>query len=378
MVLTPGMEVPPENHPTPPEGVPADSGSPEAPQPERGRRWLLPVLSIAVTGAVLYWLARQNEGFSVEQFALLLRNADPLLLSAAALAGFAAFVLRALRWAALVRPYAQSVSVTGLLGNTLIGFAAVLLLGRPAELLRPYLIGRQIGAPFSSQVGTLFLERIYDLLAVLALGAWALATVDLERVSADSALGLALRAGGGMVLLAAVAAAGLLLLFTFASDFAYGRLRDALVILPEARREGANRLLQSFVNAVSVSRQPACFVRILLYTVLHWAVVGLSSWLVFLSFPESEGLGLAHSFRFLALLALASAVPIPGLAGAFFVVSTLLLTEWLRLPLEAASAVALAIWCVQLGLSLPLGAAAALRAGLNWRKIKNMKQEARL
>lgn len=360
----------------------SDASAPELLAPPERRRgstkWILLLLSVAVTVAVIVWLAHKNEGFSAAQFLHLLQSANPFLLLAAAGAGFTAFVLRSLRWAALVAPYAGKIRFLDLLGNTFIGFAAVLVLGRPAELLRPYLIGRQIGASLSSQVGAWFLERIYDLLIVLAIAAWALSTMRLDSVNPESALAIALRTGGVIVLVAAVGATALLIVFTFASEFASNRLRDALAVLPEARQEAANRLLSAFLSAVAVSRQPRCFLRIVAFSVLHWLAVGLSSWFVFLGFPESAHVGLAETFRFLALLALASAVPLPGLAGGFLLIAALLLTEWMRLPLEVASAIALAIWTVQLGITLPLGAVAALRSGLNWRKIKNMEREAHL
>jgi hypothetical protein len=345
---------------------------------KRTRRWLLVLFALAVTVGAFYWLARQNEGFSTDQFLHLLQVADLFLLLGAAVAGLLALLLRSLRWGSLVRPYATNVRTFDILNATLIGFAVVLLLGRPAEVLRPFLISRKIRVPFSSQVGTLILERIYDLLAVLILGGWALMTIDMRSIPDDSAIGIAVRTGGGVILVAAVAAVSVLAVFTFASGFAHDRLSAALQVLPEARRQRAGQLLESFVHAVGVSRQPACFLQVLVYTVAHWAMVGISSWLVFQGFPESQHLGLPHSYRFLSLLALGSAIPVPGLAGAFFVISTLLLTEWLGLTLEVASAVSLAIWCLQLGLCIPLGALAALRDGLNWRKIKNMEKQARL
>lgn len=364
---------------------PQDSGST---QPDRVsvegagsggiRHWAMLAVSLVVTVALVWWLTRHHEGFSAARFAALLGNANPWLFLGAVGLGFAAFWVRTLRWAALVRPYAPSVSLFGLMGNTLIGFAAVLLLGRPAELVRPYLISRQIGAPFSSQVGAWLLERIYDLLVILGLAAWALATVPLENLPSGSTLALALRTGGLVVFTAAVAATALLVVFTFAAPFAVGRLREVLVLLPEHRRERISQLLDAFVGALEVSRHAGIFVRLVFYSVLHFAVVGFSNWMVFLCLPESASITLGDTFRFLGLLGLASAVPLPGLVGGYLLMAVLLLTEWLGMPLEAASVITLALWLVQLGATLPPAAASALHSGLNWRKIKNMEREAHL
>lgn len=114
------------------------------------------------------------------------------------------------------------------------------------------------------------------------------------------------------------------------------------------------------------------------WTLVHWLIVGISFWAVFQATPVTGHLGLSESFRFLAILALASAIPIPFLVGGFYLVSLALLTEWFRIPLEDASGITLIVWAVQMGVPIPAGIAAALRSGLNWRKIKSMEQEARL
>nr|MCU0229618.1 flippase-like domain-containing protein [Bryobacterales bacterium] len=323
-------------------------------------------------------LARQNDGFTLSRFLDLLRSANLWTLSAALLAAVSAFLVRALRWADLVRPYAPKAKLLDLFGNTVIGFAAVLVLGRPAEFLRPYLLSRQLRVPFPSQVGAWLLERIYDLLVVLAVAAWALSTLSLDGLPDGSALALALRAGGIIVLSATLGATALLLVFTFAQGFAAQRLRPALALLPASRQEGANRLLSAFLDALAVSRQPRLFTRIVAYSLLHFAVVALSTWLVFLALPVSAHLSLPDTLRFLALLALASAVPLPGLVGGYFVITALLLTEWMGLPLESASVITLAFAAIQTASTLLPASVAALRSGLNWRKLKNMEREAQL
>jgi glycosyltransferase 2 family protein len=368
--------------PNPPsaESSPADlpTAIPTGRPKGKAAKWALGVATLLVTGAAVWWLGHQNQGFSFARFASLLQEVRLLPFALAALAGFCAFLLRALRWQVLVGPYAGKASLVDLLGNTFIAFASVLVLGRPAELLRPYLISRQLKVSFTSQAGTWLLERIYDLLAVLTLAAWALSTISLDALAPGSVVALALRAGGAMVLVAALLALALLLVFTFAGKRAAQRLEAALEVLPPSRRQRTKRLVGTFVESVAVTRNPLVLARVLLLSTLHWLVVGFSSWLVFQSFPASEALLVVDAFRFLALLGLASAVPLPGLAGGYLLIAALLLTEWLGLQLEQASAVALGVWTVQLGITVPLGLAAALRSGLNWRKLKNMEREAQL
>jgi hypothetical protein len=57
----------------------------------------------------------------------------------------------------------REVSVAALIPPTLIGFTGLTLLGRPGELIRPYLIARRTNLTFSSQLAAWAVERIFDI-----------------------------------------------------------------------------------------------------------------------------------------------------------------------------------------------------------------------
>jgi glycosyltransferase 2 family protein len=43
-----------------------------------------------------------------------------------------------------------------------IGFTAVALIGRVADLVRPYLVSKRTGLPISSQIAVYIVERLFD------------------------------------------------------------------------------------------------------------------------------------------------------------------------------------------------------------------------
>jgi glycosyltransferase 2 family protein len=73
-----------------------------------------------------------------------------------------AYFLRAVRWKIFLRPVQKEASLLGLVPPTMIGFAALALLGRAGEMIRPYLIARRLNLPFASQVAVWAVERIFD------------------------------------------------------------------------------------------------------------------------------------------------------------------------------------------------------------------------
>ncbi len=75
---------------------------------------------------------------------------------------YLAYGLRALRWRIFLRPVKKTTSAK-LLAPTIIGFTGLALLGRPGEMIRPYLIARKEGLSFSSQLAVWAVERIFDI-----------------------------------------------------------------------------------------------------------------------------------------------------------------------------------------------------------------------
>jgi hypothetical protein len=74
---------------------------------------------------------------------------------------YVAFVFRAARWAWLLRPN-KRVPLFSLLGTQVMGFTAVALIGRIADLVRPYLVAKRTGLPVGSQIAVYIVERLFD------------------------------------------------------------------------------------------------------------------------------------------------------------------------------------------------------------------------
>ncbi len=74
---------------------------------------------------------------------------------------YLAFVFRAVRWAWLLRPN-KRVPLFSLLGTQVMGFTAVALVGRIADLVRPYLVAKRTRLSVGSQIAVYIAERLFD------------------------------------------------------------------------------------------------------------------------------------------------------------------------------------------------------------------------
>jgi uncharacterized membrane protein YbhN (UPF0104 family) len=118
---------------------------------------------------------------------------------------YSTYFLRALRWSVFVSA-TKRVSMFAILAPQFIGFTAVSLFGRIADLARPALIAKRIGLPVSSQVAVYTIERMFDLgaAAIIFSSALLFTPADLPNRTLFVHTGLFSLAGTALIALFAV------------------------------------------------------------------------------------------------------------------------------------------------------------------------------
>jgi hypothetical protein len=132
------------------------------------------ILSVVVLAALIgfaFW-AQGKVHFDFATFREQLSHVDWRNMVAAIFCIYVGYFFRSARWAMLMR-HNKRVAPMSLLGPQIIGFTGVALLGRFADLTRPYLVSRQTGAPLTGQIAVYVVERLFDAgaLAVFITGA---------------------------------------------------------------------------------------------------------------------------------------------------------------------------------------------------------------
>jgi len=281
---------------------------------------------------------------------------------------------RAIRWQVMMRPLKPKSSFWNLLIATTIGFTAVVLFGRAGELVRPYLIATKEKVSFSSQVAAWFLERIYDLLSVLLLFGFALAQITVSSTKVTGPLETVLRLGGHMAGVLATICLALLVTFGLFPNFVEKRLLGALQVLPERFRDRIQGLVLGFLSGTSSTRRGSTVFLLVVYTFCEWLIIVACFLCIFKAIPVTQELGILDTLIVVGFVAFGSAVQIPGIGGGMQVATVLVLTELFKVPLESASGIAILIWVVTFVSVVPIGLVLAVRDGLEWRKLMNVKE----
>jgi len=329
---------------------------------------------LAVTGglALVAFVVYRWRGFAWQQFLATLCNVDLRWLGLSVALILATYVGRALRWEVMLRPLIHRVTLLRVLAATCIGFTAVVLFGRAGEPVRPYLIAREAGVPFSTQVAAWVVERILDVLMILVIFGIALTQVGHSAVQPGPRIQTILQFGGAFTGITG----GLLLAILFGLRHFRGqvqqRVKEALAFLPDRFQSRIEGFLIAFGEGAQSTRSSSFAFRLVAYTVVEWGVILGSFYCLFRAFPATARLDIFDVVIVLGFVCVGSVVQIPGVGGGVQIVTVLVLTEFYSLPLEAASGIALMWWVVSFVSIVPVGLLLAFREGLKWRSLRHI------
>lgn len=124
------------------------------------REWIVGLVVLAAL-AGLFAYEQHLHPFDWRLFGEEFRKAQWTKVALGAACIYIAFVFRAARWAWLLRPN-KRVPLFSLLGTQVMGFTAVALIGRIADLVRPYLVAKKTGLTVGSQIAVYVVERLFD------------------------------------------------------------------------------------------------------------------------------------------------------------------------------------------------------------------------
>lgn len=269
-------------------------------------------LGAVLSAVLIYWTLH---GISPSEVGHRLSHADPLLFLAATFCATLIFALRARRWETILEPVAGKLPLGALWRATAIGMMVNNVVpARAGEIARAYALTRETPVPFATSLASLAVDRLFDALVLLLLAA--LALLDPVLSSSETLAGRPLSefaVGASTVVF--ILLAGLYALVFFPNQLLRLFELFARRVSPTIEERG-RRVLQTFVEGLSVLRSPGRFAAVLGWTLAHWLVNALGFWLAFkavgITAPFSAALFLQ------AFIALGTAVPaLPGFFGVF-------------------------------------------------------------
>jgi glycosyltransferase 2 family protein len=348
------------------------------------RKLLLAALALGALAALAYFSRRKIHlgDFTWSRFIHAVGQANVWLLLLSVVAVYGAYALRSLRWQRLTR-YLGPSSFAEVYSATVMGFAAIFILGRAGEPVRPLLLARKSHQPVPGIFGVWVLERIIDFGAAGLLAA--LSLLVFEEKLADAGLNtdwVENAHAGGWFLLAALAAGVVLMV--------YFRLHGAGVLerrLDYWHRAGGVKgwlaeIIAGFSEGLQAIRGPADLLLAVVYTCAHWGLVALIYFWTMRAFASDfvqSDVTFPGAMLLLAITLVGSVLQLPGVGGGAQVASFIALTTIFGVEQEPAAALAIVLWLITFASPTMVGVPLLIHEGLSMgelRKLARAEKEA--
>jgi glycosyltransferase 2 family protein len=324
-------------------------------------------IALAVLAALVYMQFRTWKNFDWDLFLAQTDHVHKLHILHGIALIYIAYILRALRWKIFLRPVRPQVTTMRMIPPTMMGFAGLALLGRPGELIRPYLIAKQENLPLSSQIAVWAVERIFDVGAftfLLVLAAFvATAPKRLENYE--------------MFRQAGMISTAIVIVLTLGA-LAVHRSGEKLATWIESRfSQGSSKLghrvalrVREFRSGLNTIHNTASLLQLIGVSVLMWAVIAVAYKEVIHSYgvPQLE-IPQTQIFLVMASSMLGSMIQLPGVGGGSQLATITALNRLFHVPPELAASCGIMLWLVTFVAVVPVGLLLAHRERLSLRKL---------
>ena len=244
----------------------------------------------------------------------------------------ASFWLRSERWKLLLESEKPGIRSDNLFTGVMFGYAVNYAIPRLGELTRTVFVAKREQQSSSAVLGTVVLERVIDLLAMLILLVLVIFFVVSDRSTMDALFGPQLylvldelRSPLVLVLLGVIGIISLFLLWKASQYILEKRRRDLDRGLQTA---GVKKILYTFFDGLTSVRKLQKWPQFVLYTALMWFCYALLTYIPFYAFDLAENfsLGLGEAAAVMVISTIGVSLPSPGGLGTYhwFVTQSLL------------------------------------------------------
>ncbi|HEY7293109.1 MAG TPA: lysylphosphatidylglycerol synthase transmembrane domain-containing protein [Vicinamibacterales bacterium] len=291
---------------------------------------------------------------------------------------FANLAIRSLRWRYLLEPLGPT-TFGGAFRATAVGFAASSILpARAGEVIRPYFLARHEKhsdrMTATGAFATIVLERLLDVLTVLALLACYVFIFGRHLGSSNPVMFAALKWAGATAGLGSVGA--LLILFMLAGN--PERLKATMErlerVLPSSLAGLIARIAEKFARGLGSIRRPGQLIVALAWSVPLWLSIAVGIWACAIAFQID--VPFTGTFLMIALLVLGVAVPTPGAVGGFHAAFRFGAVAFFGASDDAAVGAAIVLHLFSIGPALLLGLVFAAQEGLNVAGMRRLADQA--
>jgi glycosyltransferase 2 family protein len=345
------------------------------------RKLLIILAGLVLAGFVVYQSTGfvHKANFSGEKLLHAVAGANLYLLLLPVFVIYGCYAIRALRWQ-LFQGNLGSSRFWVIYKMTLAGFAAMFILGRAGEPVRPLLLARKEKLPIADMFGIYALERLFDTASTAVIAALALLFVNSQSGGGEttSALGTAAKTAGTL-LFAGVTAAVVFLVYLRLHGTALLERRLGGWRAMAGWRGPVARILLGLARGVQTIRDVRELLLAIFYSAAHWFLILLVYYWGTHSFgnasPRMAELSLGQVMLVMAFSLVGSVVQLPAVGGGAQLAAVLVYTKIFGVETEPATAAAVVLWLIGFAVVTLVGVPLLIQEGLSLGKLRQLANE---
>jgi glycosyltransferase 2 family protein len=285
---------------------------------------------------------------------------------------YLAYMLRAVRWRIFLKPVHKT-TTRRLLAPQFVGFAALALLGRAGEMIRPYIIAKKERLTFTSQMAVWGVERIFDMASFALMLAVSFLSPDLRTLSFYSRLREASFFLAGLILVLVIGLVVVRLAGDRVADFLYNRTKAFAPRLAHHLREKT----LSFSHGLQTIQDLSSALQLAVVSIFMWVLIAFAYYAVTHAYPgELERLTMPFEIVLMGSSMVGSMLQLPAVGGGSQLATISMLSSGFKIEHELAVSCGMMLWAVTFMSVIPTGLAIARREHVSIRAVAEAEQQA--
>lgn len=232
--------------------------------------------------------------------------------------------VRAWRWQLLLVPVKDRVGRQNAFSSLLIGYLANNIIPRSGEIVRPYALGKMENISKASTFGSVFLERMIDLISLL-IGLGLLLLIFQQTITEQFAWWGTLSFVAIILTIIFIVAISMLL---YQRELMFRILKLFLFPFSERIKLKSEEVFHSFVDGMMIIRQRSNLALIVILTLVMWFLYVVTAYLPLLAFNLGDvTVNLMTGFVLTIVTSLSVIIPTPGATGSYHTFTVEMLTR---------------------------------------------------
>ena len=285
---------------------------------------------------------------------------------------YLAYVLRAVRWQIFLKPVHKT-TTRRLLAPQFVGFAALALLGRAGEMIRPYIIAKKERLTFTSQMAVWGVERIFDMGSFAVMLVACFFSPDLRTLSFYPRLREAAFVLAGLILALVIALVIVRVAGERVAQFFYDRTKGFAPKLAHHLREKT----LSFSHGLQTIQDVSSALQLIVVSLFMWVLIAFAYYAVTHAYPgELERLTMPFEIVLMGSSMVGSMLQLPAVGGGSQLATISMLSAGFGIEHELAVSCGMMLWAVTFMSVIPTGLAIARHEHVSIRAVAEAEQQA--